>query len=70
MQHQAEHDLRASGKFSTLDWPSHSMLMAAHRARGLYLRELAISFAKWLRNSIASTGTVEHLRRVEHIRRR
>ena len=70
MQHQAEHDLKASGKFSTLDWPSHSTLMTAHRARGLYLRELAISFAKWLRNSIASTGTVEHLRRVEHISRR
>ena len=70
MQHQAEQDPETSGKFSTLDWPSHSMLMAAHHARGIYLRELVISFAKWLRNSIASTGFVEHLRRVEHISRR
>jgi hypothetical protein len=70
MQYQAEHDLKASGKFSTLDWPSHSMLMSAHRARGLYLRELVVSFAKWLRNSSASTGPVEHLRRVEHVSRR
>ncbi len=70
MQHQAEHDLKTSGKFSTLDWPSQSMLMAAHRARGLYVRELVISFAKWLRNSIATTGAADHLRRVDHISRR
>jgi hypothetical protein len=43
MQQQAKHDLKASAKVSTLDWPSHSTLMTAHRARGLYLRELAIS---------------------------
>lgn len=67
MQHQAEHDLEAGSRFSTLDWPSDAMLMAAHRARGLYLRDLAISFAKWLRTSAASTGTVEYLRRRHEI---
>ena len=70
MQHQAEYDLKASGKFSRLDWPSHSMLMTAHRARSLCLRELVLSFAKWLKNSIAATGTAGYLRRGEQINRR
>lgn len=58
MQDQAERDLEAPAKFSTLDWPSHEMLMAARRARGVYLRELVISFAKWVRKSIASARAV------------
>ena len=70
MQHQAEYDLKTISKYSILDWPTHSMLMTAHRARGLYLRELVISFTKWLRKSIASMGTAECLRRGEEITRR
>lgn len=70
MQHQAEHDLKAIGRYSILDWPTHSMLMAAHRARALYIRELVISFVKWAQKSIASMGAVERPRRAQEITRR
>jgi hypothetical protein len=33
---------------SKLDWPTQEMLAAAHRARGLYLRQLVVALFRWL----------------------
>jgi hypothetical protein len=60
MQDRAEYHLKATGKSSALDWPSHAMQTEARRARGKYLRELVISFATGLRTSIAAVRTAEY----------
>jgi hypothetical protein len=69
MQERADYDLKTAGKFSTLDWPSPSILLEARRARGLYLRGLVISFAKWVQGSIAATGAADSPRRGREITR-
>ena len=69
MQDRADHHPRTTGKFSTLDWPSPSILLEARRARGLYLRGLVISSAKWLRKSIAAIGAADYPRRSHEITR-
>jgi hypothetical protein len=66
---RADDHLRTTGKFSTLDWPSPSMVLEARRARGLYLRGLVISFAKWVRESIAAIGAADSPRRRREITR-
>ena len=49
-------DNRAEGReveknrvISKLDWPTPEMLAAAHRARGLFLRELVLALVRWLK---------------------
>ena len=56
-------DNRAEGQevgknraISKLDWPTQEMLAAAHRARGLFLRELVVALVRWL-----NTPTTGHL---------
>jgi hypothetical protein len=44
-------------------------MLEAHRARGLYLRGLVISFAKWVRKSIAAIGAADYPRRGHEITR-
>jgi hypothetical protein len=69
MQDRADYHLETTGKFSTLDWPSPPILLEARRARGRYLRELVISFAKWVRKSIAATGAADYPPRDHEITR-
>ena len=69
MQDRANHHPRTIDKFSSLDWPSPSILLEARRARGLYLRGLVISSAKWLRKSIAAIGAADYPRRSHEITR-
>jgi len=69
MRDRADHHLKTAGKFSKLDWPSPAILLEARRARGLYLRGLAISFAKWVRKSIAAIGAADYPRRGHEITR-
>ena len=69
MQDRADYHLKTTVNFSTLDWPSPSILLEARRARGLYLRGLVISFAKWARKSIAAIATADYSRRGHEITR-
>jgi len=46
-------NLGATGKFSTLDWPTPEMLRAAHRARGKALRDMALALGSLLKRKIA-----------------
>jgi hypothetical protein len=45
-------NLGATGKFSTLDWPTPEMLRAAHRARGKSLRDMALALGPLLKRKI------------------
>jgi hypothetical protein len=42
----------ATGKFSTLDWPTPELLRAAHRARGKALRDMALALGSLLKRKI------------------
>ena len=55
---------------SKLDWPTQEMLAAAHRARGLFLRELVVSLFRWLNTPFAEPPPVARPAKVRVASRR
>ena len=55
---------------SKLDWPTPEMLAAAHRARGLYLRELVVALVRRLKSMAAGPVLVAKPARVPISNRR
>ena len=43
---------------SKLDWPTQEMLAAAHRARGLFLRELVVALVRRLKARITEHSPI------------
>jgi len=50
--HAEGQELGKSRAISKLDWPTQEMLAAAHRARGLFLRELVVTLVRRLKARI------------------
>ena len=55
---------------SKLDWPTPEMLAAAHRARGLFLRELVVALVCRLKARITEPSLVAWPAKVRMARRR
>jgi hypothetical protein len=52
-----DQNVRATGKFSTLDWPTPEMLRAAHRARARALCAAILALGKWAKALMAAHPT-------------
>src|SRR5476651_1249681 len=52
-----DQNAKATGEFSTLDWPTPEMLRAAHRARARALCDAVLALGRWAKASIAGHPT-------------
>jgi hypothetical protein len=68
--HAEGQEFGKSRAISKLDWPTHEMLAAAHRARGLFLRELVVSLFRWLNTPFAEHQQVARPAEVRIARKR
>jgi len=57
--------LLSNGRFSTLDWPTHEMIAAAHRERGKALREMTSALYHRLWFFLASSPLLSNQARRE-----
>jgi hypothetical protein len=55
---------------SKLNWPTQEMLAAAHRARGVFLRELVVALVRRLKARIAEPAPAARPARVRVAARR